>query len=360
MKHILHGFLSQGIFGRFLEKKYSQIARMGLSILLVFACVIIVSSLTGEAYSTFTSIFLSIIIEAVPFLLAGAIVSGLIHVFVDQRLLFRVVLRHPVPGVLLGSVAGLFFPVCECGVIPVTWRLYQKGLPVSTGITFLLAAPVVNPIVIASTYAAFGWSPMLFGRLGLSVVVSSTVGLIFSVALPREVLLAESCVPHERLPECAACHAHAAEHESNDSPPLALSRKARIYEALAIAGGDFLDMVRYVIAGALIAAVLQTIVPQTVFLQLRANVVTSILTMMLLAFVLSVCSTADAFLALAFTNLFPPAAILAFLVFGPMSDIKSTLMLFSVFRRRSIGYLILLAAMLTLTATVFLTRYGGW
>jgi len=328
-------------------------------VLAAIALALSASVIAGEAYSTFVSIFLAVFIEAAPFLLAGALVSGFIHVFVDQRLLFRIVPRHPVPGVVLGSLAGLVFPVCECGVIPVTRRLYQKGLPISTGITFLLAAPVVNPIVIASTYAAFGWGPMLFGRLGLSILVSCIVGLIFSAALPREVLLPESCGPHAHAPACASCHTHAPEHASDDSPSATLSRKARIYEALAFAGGDFLDMIRYVIMGALIASVLQTVVPQAVFLQLRSNVATSVITMMLMAFVLSVCSTADAFLALAFTNLFPPAAILAFLVFGPMSDMKSTLMLLRVFRRRSIGYLILLAAMLTLTATVFLAHYGG-
>jgi uncharacterized membrane protein YraQ (UPF0718 family) len=256
----------------------------------------------------------------------------------------------------LGSLLGLLFPVCECGVIPVIRRLYQKGLPISIGIAFMLAAPVVNPIVITSTSAAFGWEPMLFGRLALSFLVSSTVGFIFSAANPHEVLLAESRKTHQ--PECAECAGEAKEHEAraHAAPPL----KTRFHEALAFAGDDFLDMIRYVIAGSLIAAALQTLVPQAVFLQLRTNAVTSILTMMALAFVLSVCSTADAFLALAFTNLFPPAAVLAFLVFGPMIDIKSTLMLLRVFRRRSIVYIVLLAGMMTLTATVFLALHRGW
>jgi uncharacterized membrane protein YraQ (UPF0718 family) len=197
---------------------------------------------------------------------------------------------------------------------------------------------------------------MLFGRLGLSFLVSSAVGFIFSAARPHEVLLAESRRPPQ--PECAECARGTEEHEAHEHD--APTRKARVYEALAIAGDDFLDMIRYVIAGSLLAAALQTLVPQAVFLQLRTNAVTSILTMMALAFVLSVCSTADAFLALAFTNLFPPAAVLAFLVFGPMIDIKSTLMLLRVFRRRSIVYIVLLAGMLTLTATVFLTLHGGW
>ncbi len=342
-----------------MSKTTYQIILVGGYLLLLFALVIAGNALAAEAYTTFVTIMLSILIEAIPFLLAGALVSGLIHVFLDQQILFRVVPRHPLAGALLGSVCGLLFPVCECGVIPVTRRLYQKGLPLSMGIAFMLAAPVVNPIVIASTYAAFGWSPMLFARLGVCVLVASAVGLIFSAAQPHEVLIADSRTSHAHQPGYLASVTEKAECAHPDAQ-IPVSRNVRMHEALAIAGDDFLDMIRYVIAGSIIAAGLQTLVPQTVFLQLRTNMITAILTMMLLAFVMSVCSTADAFLALAFTNIFSPAAVLAFLVFGPMIDIKSTLMLLRVFRRHSILYIFLLAGMMTLTVGAFLTFQEGW
>ena len=114
-----------------------------------------------ERFQTFVTIFLGIFIEAVPFLLAGSVVSGLIEVYLKRETLFRLIPRQPVVAALMGASMGLLFPVCECGVVPVTRRLYQKGLPVSVGIAFLLAAPVINPIVILSTYAAFGWGPIL-------------------------------------------------------------------------------------------------------------------------------------------------------------------------------------------------------
>ena len=124
------------------------------------------------------TIFLSIFIEAAPFLLAGAIVSGLLAVFVNRDIIYRYSPRNPLTAALVGGSMGMVFPVCECGVVPVTRRLYSKGLPMSMGIAFLLAAPVVNPVVMASTYAAFGWGPTLFARLGLSFLIAAVVGLI--------------------------------------------------------------------------------------------------------------------------------------------------------------------------------------
>jgi len=239
--------------------------------------------------------------------------------------------------------------------------LYQKGLPLSMGIAFLLAAPVVNPVVVASTYAAFGWGPMLFARLGLSFLVASGIGLLFYVATPKEVIREDTIPDPDRLSQVAMVHAFSEEydetHEHHHHAPAGMG--SNIWEALATAGDDFFDMGRYLIAGSLLAAGMQTLVPQQVLLELGSGVVTSILVMMALAFVLSVCSTVDAFLALAFVNTFPPAAILAFLVFGPMVDIKSSLMFLGVFKRRIVAYLILLPLMATLVIMVFLNLNVG-
>ncbi|MCB0257957.1 MAG: permease, partial [Anaerolineae bacterium] len=135
---------------------------------------------------------------------------------------------------------------------------------------------------------------------------------------------------------------------------------SRFWEAMGLAGDDFVDMARYLIVGSMLAAAMQTLVPQPVLLALGDGAVTSIMAMMVLAFVLSVCSTVDAFLALAFVNSFPPAAILAFLVFGPMVDIKSALMFLGVFNRRTVLYLILLPLMATLALAVYLNLNVRW
>ncbi|MFZ4847498.1 MAG: permease, partial [Caldilinea sp.] len=127
---------------------------------------------------TFVTIFLGIFVEAVPFLLAGSLVSGLIAVFVDQSAIDRYLPKRALPGALVGAALGVVFPVCECGVVPVVRRLYEKGLPLSIGVAFLLAAPVVNPIVILSTYSAFGWGPLFVGRIVFSFLIAVVVALL--------------------------------------------------------------------------------------------------------------------------------------------------------------------------------------
>ncbi|GAB4453260.1 MAG: hypothetical protein Kow0031_35550 [Anaerolineae bacterium] len=301
----------------------------------------------GSQLQTFVTIFLSIFIEAVPFLLAGSIVSGLLDVFVGREALYRFTPRNPLGAAVAGGALGLVFPVCECGVVPVTRKLYQKGLPISMGIAFLLAAPVVNPVVLVSTYAAFGWGPMLWGRFIFSFLIAATVGFIFSFAKPQEVLRPDTLAENLQL-----------HHHAPKAPARPLS--AKFWESLAVAGDDFFDMGRYLVAGSMLAAAMQTVVPQSVLLALGGNPITSILAMMVLAFVLSVCSTVDAFLALAFVNTFTPASILAFLTFGPMVDIKSSLMFLGVFRRRVVLYLILLPLLLTLFVTVFISLNVSW
>jgi uncharacterized membrane protein YraQ (UPF0718 family) len=300
----------------------------------------------GERFQTFVTIFLGIFTEAVPFLLAGSLVSGFIEVFVNPQTLSRLIPRQPVVAALSGALLGILFPVCDCGVIPITRRLQQKGVPASAGIAFLLAAPVVNPIVIASTYSAFGWGPVLLGRLGFTLLVAFGVGLLFHFAQPQEVLLPEPASESADLP----MHL--------EDPPTGLTQ--RIAETLSTAGDDFLDMVRYLIVGSMLAAALQTLVPQSALLAIGKGPLTSVFALMALAFVLSVCSTVDAFLALTFVNTFTSGAILGFLVFGPMVDIKTSLMFLRVFRRRTVVYLILLPLMMTMLIAVFVNLNVRW
>ncbi len=304
---------------------------------------------------TFVTIFLGIFIEAVPFLLAGSLVSGVIEVFVDRDALARLVPRRPVPAALAGALLGLAFPVCECGVVPVTRRLYQKGLPLPVGIAFLLAAPVVNPVVILSTAAAFGWGTLLWGRLGLSILIPFLVGLLFGLARPQEILREEDPAGPGN-----GQHDHHGHHDHQHGPSSTQGQwRQRLIAALNVGGDDFLDMARYLIVGSMLAAAMQSLVPQAALLALGERTLTSVATMMALAFILSICSTVDAFVALSFVNSFPPAAVLAFLVFGPMVDIKSALMFLGVFRRRVVLYLVLLPLLFTLTAALLLHLQVG-
>ncbi len=247
-----------------------------------------------------------------------------------------------------GAALGLFFPVCECGVVPVARRLYEKGLPTSIGVAFLLAAPVVNPVVIVSTYAAFGWGPVLWARVGFSFLVATVVGLIFHLAQAREILLPRISDAHAH-----ACDHHGHAHSEHDSTLAKPKLGVRLQQALNTAGDDFLDMARYLILGAMLAAAMQTLVPQSALLAVGRGSILSVIAMQALAFVLSICSTVDAFLALAFSGAFTTGSIVTFLTFGPMVDIKSALMFLGVFQRRVVLYLIILPLLLTLLIGVF-------
>ncbi len=311
-------------------------------VLIVLAVLLLAALGTGQDAFTLVSIFstrfLGIFIEAVPFLLLGTLVSGLLEVFVRPEDIARFVPRRAIPATIAGTLMGFVFPVCECGVVPVVRRLYHKGLPMSVGVAFLLAAPVMNPIVLASTYAAFGFGPILIGRFLITALVAGSVGLVFALgARPQEVLQPQSLMP--------------VMGGSGDLPAVASRRPALLpglRGALEHATDEFFEMGRYLIIGSLLAATMQTLVSQEVLLALGRGPVVSVLVMQVLAFVLSVCSTVDAFLALAFVGTFTGGSILAFLTFGPMVDIKSTLMFLGVFKRKTVAWLILLPLLMTM------------
>lgn len=312
----------------------------------VLAAVIASGQSLGTLVSIFSTRFLGIFIEAAPFLLLGTLVSGLIDAFVSADDIARLMPRNPLLATLIGVFMGFTFPVCECGVVPVVRRLYTKGLPMSVGVTFLLAAPVMNPVVLVSTYVAFGWGAVLIGRFVITAVVALAVGLVFALAArPQEVLRPASLMP--------------VAGGSGDAIPLyaRTPRKpflAGMGEALRMAGDEFFEMGRYLIIGSLLAAGMQTLISQDVLLALGKGPVISVIVMQGLAFLLSVCSTVDAFLALAFVGTFTTGSILAFLTFGPMVDIKSTLMFMGVFKPRVVLYLILLPLLMTLLIGVWL------
>ena len=141
-----------------------------------------------DGLSGFSTVFLGIFIEAAPFLLLGTLASGLVEVFITREDLARWIPRRALSGALAGGLLGLFFPVCECGVVPFARRMLQKGLPLPAAVSLLLAAPVVNPIVIASTLAAFGPGMIFWGRIGFSLLVAVVVGTVFGLAEPSAVL----------------------------------------------------------------------------------------------------------------------------------------------------------------------------
>lgn len=247
--------------------------------------------------ATFGLVFASIAIEAVPFVLLGAAVSAAMAVYVPERVFARVARLPPrlqVPALALGGVA---FPVCECGSVPVGRRLIERGVHPAAGLAFMLAAPILNPIVLVSTWVAYGGgatgAKMVAGRAVLGLATAVLAGF----ALGGRVTL------RPRGSEDG--------HDHGD-------RRGAYAEHLA---DDFLLMGRYLVLGAALAAALQTFVPQDVTAGVADTFLLGTLALMGLAFMLSLCSEADAFVATSFVGFGLPAQ-LAFLVFGPIADTK--------------------------------------
>jgi uncharacterized membrane protein YraQ (UPF0718 family) len=304
--------------------------------------------------ATFATIFLGIFIEAAPFLLLGTLASGLVEVYLRPDQMHRLAPRGALSGAVAGALLGLAFPVCECGVVPLSRRLFRKGLPLPVGVSFLLAAPVMNPIVIASTAAAFGFGRVLWLRLGLTFLIATATGLVFALARqPRQWLRPAAWPPMAGSSEASL------ETEAIAAQPAA-GWRAGLTRALTIAVDEFFEMGRYLVAGALLASLMQTVVPQSSLLALGSGPLLSVVTLIALAVVLSICSTVDAFIALSFAGTFTTGAVMAFLVFGPMVDIKSTLMFLGVFRRRTVAYLVALPLMMTIVLAVAINLFTGW
>ncbi len=320
--------------------------------------------LTGgyAAVQTFATVFLGIFIEAMPFVLAGALVSALLGVFVRDETVMRLLPHGRVTGPVVGVFLGLIFPVCECGVVPVTRRLLNKGASVGLGVAFLLASPVVNPIVLWSTWAAFGgdWR-MVAARASLTLAIAAIIGIVFALHPHPESLLKPAPATMGYAPVVLGEYvrgrtggraAHLAPVTRREAEIAPLSRKLRA--ACEHAAAEFFEMGKFLVIGGSLAAAFQAIVPRGALIGTGQSPVRGVLVMIALAVLLSVCSTVDAFVVLGFAGTFTTGAILAFLVFGPMVDIKSTLMFLTVFERRAVALMIALAAALVLCATLFI------
>lgn len=271
----------------------------------------------------FSFAFLSILLEGLPFLLLGTIISGLIDQFLPARLMTRLLPRNAYAGAFVSGLLGLVFPMCECGVVPIIRRLMAKGLPPANAITYMLSAPIVNPIVALSTYAAFrGQAPLevTLLRLGLGYGVAVIVGLAVH-NLPLHLVLRRSVIADIAQPQGLSGGATAG------------GIRARLWGALAVCVGDFLNMTVYFVLGAAAAALFNTSINQDFIVPLALNDWLATGSLMTLAAMLCLCSTTDAFIAATF-SMFPAVSKLAFLVFGPMVDLKLIFLYSSVFRKR--------------------------
>jgi hypothetical protein len=261
----------------------------------------------SPALSTFTTVFLSIVLQATPFLVLGVLLSAAITAFVSPAAVRRALPRNPALAVPVAGGAGLVLPGCECASVPVAGGMMARGIAPAAALTFLLAAPAINPIVLAATWVAFPNDPeMMWARLVASLAAAVTMGWLW-LALGRGEWI--------RMPDRS--------HLAHGNRWVTFHRSA---------SHDFLHAGGFLIVGGLTAAVINVVIPPAWIDSLAGRAALSVLALALLAVVMCICSEADAFVAASLSQ-FSRTAQLAFMVVGPMVDLKLVAMQVGAFGR---------------------------
>ncbi|MFA9556053.1 permease [Evansella sp. AB-rgal1] len=329
---------------------------LGFGLLLLFLILFLVSdrlndnetlnNLPGD-WINVNTIFLSIVLEAIPFILLGVFVSSLIQVYVSEETIQKFLPKNAILALVPAAMLGSILPLCECAIVPVVRRLIKKGMPLHVGVVFLVAAPILNPIVFASTYFAFRSEPtnvILYSRMGLAFVLSIIIGGILYAIFRNNSEQLRSSVPTAHVHD----HHH---HQLNDKKP---TLTARLKETLYHAVDEFFMMGKYLIMGAFIAALFQTFLDRSILEAIGTNPYSSTLVMMTFAYLLSLCSEADAFVAASFGSQFTDMSKVAFLTYGPMLDLKNTFMLFAFFKARFVIIFMITVTIIVFTAVMVL------
>lgn len=285
-----------------------------IALLVVLVGVAVAGTLAGDALDgprlgAFATVFVSIVVQALPFLVLGVLLSAAIVAFVPRELAARALPRNRALAVPVAGAAGMALPGCECASVPVASGLMRKGVAPAAALTFLLAAPAVNPIVLAATWVAFPGRPeMTLGRLVASLAAAVAVGWLWTLLGRTEWI---------RLPGGGG--------DADDGRPRWLVFRRAVAHDFLHAGG-------YLVVGGLLSAVINVALPPEWVDSLAEQAIVGVLVLALLAVLMCICSEADAFVAASFTQ-FSPTAQLAFMVVGPMVDLKLIAMQVGTFGR---------------------------
>ena len=309
--------------------------------------------------ATAWAIFQGLLIEALPFLMLGVTIAGLARWLVPQSAWVRRLPRNPLLAPIVGALLGFALPACECGNVPVARRLLASGAPLGTGFGFLFAAPVLNPIVLASTWAAFPDKTWLLwarptGAFVIALALSALLGLIPESRLLQGALLEERRLS-QPLSSIGLLERRTGLVGAGPAKPemQAQSKALLPRELLSHSTREFLSLLTLLVLGSALAAVVQTWLPRSWLLALGSAPTLSVLALMLLALVVSVCSSVDAFLALGFAAQVTPGALLAFLLLGPVVDLKLAGLFTVLLTPRAI-------AITALSASLMVLLIGQW
>ena len=311
-----------------------------------------------EKVSTAWAIFQGLLMEAIPFLLLGVAIAGMARWLVPQTAWVHRLPKNPLLAPITGALMGFALPACECGNVPVARRLLASGAPMGTAFGFLFAAPVLNPIVLASTWAAFPDQPWLLIARPLGAFVIAVLLSLLLVQLPETQLLESALLSERRMSQPLSRIGLLQRSGGLIGDPLseiapAQPERLRPVEVLEQSSREFLDLLALLVLGCLIAALVQTWLPRSWLLAVGGAPTGSILALMLLAVVVSVCSSVDAFLALGFAAQVTPGALLAFLLLGPVVDLKLAGLFTVLMRPRAI-------AITAIAASLGVLMIGQW
>lgn len=283
---------------------------------------------------------LSLLIESLPFIVLGIALSIVVQVFVPTSWLESWLPENPFARRAIVSLFGMFLPVCECGNVPLARGLLGRGYGVGDSVTFLFAAPIVNPVTIITTHQAFGFDDgILVWRLLAGYSIANLLGWLFSRhPNPREMLTTRF------VRECSLPVSQRGGTKWEKVGSLFVSESTALMPAL--------------ILGALIAGLIQVGVSRELLLALGTDPIISVLALIVLAFVISVCANVDAFFILPFAQTFLPGSIVAFLVFGPLIDIKMVALLRTTFSGRTIALMATVVGLCSLALGMVINSVG--
>jgi len=277
--------------------------------------------LSTPVVAAWQTVFMALVVQAVPFLVLGVVVSGAIAAVVPATLLARAVPSRVVLAVPVAAIAGAALPACECASVPIARRLVDRGVTPAAALAFLLASPAINPVVLVATAVAFPGRPaMVLARLAAGLLASVVVGLVWAALDGGNRAVAGGFLTR-RLDQRRALQ------ERGGGPWTTFT---------ATAEHDLLSAGGLLVVGAAAAATLQTVVPRSVLASFAGAGWGSVVALGLLAVVLALCSEADAFVA-ASLRMFSPTAQLAFLTVGPMIDLKLAALQAGAFGRRFVA-----------------------
>ena len=300
---------------RWLAKRWHRVAVVA-GVLVGMAALRLMSAQTGQwslpdRLQDWITLSLSVMIEALPFVMLGICIAIIVQVWLPAERLLTYLPQQPLLRRACLSLLGIALPVCECGNVPLARGLLAKGLTPSESLVFLLAAPVLNPVTIITTQQAFaGDMTILWARVFGGFAIANLVGWVYA-RRPAEELLTNTFVA-----SCQADHV----------------QQSKRVASLAIFRREVQAMLPALVVGAGLAGLVQVLVSREVLVSLGSQPVWSVIAMVALAFIVSICSNVDAFFALAFRQTFMTGALVSFLTFGPMIDIKMLSLLRTTYR----------------------------